>query len=296
MKEERPTISAVPAALFRALESIQPAKKRILHDPYAAQFLGGISKLILHTRFLISGRLLHKIINLALSRIIPGGTNYVIVRTRYIDDCLFQCIEDGIEQLVIMGAGYDSRAFRFAALKDRVNVFEVDHPDGQSDKKEKVGKISGGLPDHVAYVPVDFEKDKLDERLFASGYDKDAKTLFIWEGVTPYLTDEAVYQTLAFVVNNSGEGSSIVFDYVYETVIDGRMKEGQSMRRQAEKAGVPFKFGIAEGTVEDLLGERGFHRVVDANAKSLEDLYFKGTNRKSCPCYGIVHATVKPRS
>jgi len=296
MKEEKPTISAVPAAFFRALESIQPAKKRILHDPYAAQFLGGISKVLLHTRFLISGRLLHKMVNLALSRIIPGGTNYVIVRTRYIDDCLTQCIEDGIEQLVIMGAGYDSRAFRFPALKDRVKVFEIDHPHGQSDKKEKVAKISGALPDHVTYVPVDFEKDKLDERLFASGYDKNAKTMFIWEGVTVYLTEEAVYQTLDFVADNSCKGSSIVFDYIYETVVDGRMKEGQSMRRQAEKVGVPFKFGIAEGTIEELLGERGFHKVIDMNAKSLENRYFKGTNRKSCPCYGIVHAKVKSRS
>ena len=120
--------------------------------------------------------------------------------------------------------------------------------------------------------------------------------MFIWEGVTIYLTEEAVYQTLDFVANNSGEGSSIVFDYIYEAVIDGRMKEGQSMRRQAEKAGVPFKFGIEEGAVEELLGERGFHKVIDMNAKSLEARYFKGTNRKSCPCYGIVHATVKPGS
>jgi len=295
MKEERPTVSAVPAAFFRALESIQPAKKRILHDPYAAQFLSGISKVLLHTRFLISGRLLHKIVNVVLSRIIPGGTNYVIVRTRYIDDCLLQCIEDDIQQLVILGAGYDSRAFRFTALKERVKIFEVDHPYSQRDKKEKVEKISGDLPNHVIYVPVDFEKDMLDERLFAWGYDKNAKTLFIWEGVTVYLTKEAVYQTLDFVVNNSGEGSSIVFDYVYETVIDGRMEEGQSMRRRAEKAGVPFKFGIEEGTVEELLGKRGFDKVKDVNAKLLEDRYFKGTNRKSCPCYGIVHATVKPR-
>jgi len=295
MRRSSPGSSAVPAAFFRALESIQPAKKRILHDPYAAQFLSGISKVLLHTRFLISGRLLHKIVNLVLSRIIPGGTNYVIVRTRYIDDYLLQCIEDDIQQLVILGAGYDSRAFRFNALKERVKIFEFDHPHGQRDKKEKVEKISGDLPNHVIYVPIDFEKDMLDERLFAWGYDKNAKTLFIWEGVTVYLTSEAVYQTLDFVVNNSGEGSSIVFDYVYETVIDGRMEEGQSMRRRAEKAGVPFKFGIEEGTVEELLGKRGFNKVKDVNAKSLEDRYFKGTNRKSCPCYGIVHATVKPR-
>ena len=295
MKEEKPRVSAAPPAFFRALESIEPANQRVLYDPYAAQLLGGISKVLFNTRFLISGRLLHKLVNLALSSVIPGGTNYVIVRARYVDDCIIQCIDDGIEQLVILGAGYDSRAFRFTALKDRVKVFEVDHPDSQSVKKEKVRKILGNLPDHVIYFPVDFERDKLDERLSACGYDRNSKTLFIWEGVTVYLTADAVDETLAFVVNNSGEGSSIIFDYIYESVIDGRMKEGQSMKKRAEKAGVPFKFGIEEGTVEEFLGKRGFVEVKDMNAKSLEDRYFKGTNRKSCPCYGIVHATVKPR-
>jgi len=295
MKEETPTVSAVPAAFFRALESIQPANKRILYDPYAAQLLSGISKVLLNMRFLISGRLLHIIVDLALSRIIPGGTNYVIVRTRYIDDYLDQCIADGIEQLVILGAGFDSRAFRFIELKDRITIFEIDHPDGQMIKKEKVSKIFGILPDHVKYVPVDFEKDKLDEKLYECGYKKNSKTLFIWEGVTVYLTEEAVNQTLAFIVNNSGEGSSIIFDYIYDTVIDGTMKEGQSMRRHAEKSGVPFKFGIKEGTVEEFLGKQRFGQVEDVNAKSLEDRYFKGTNRKSCPCYGIVHATIKQR-
>jgi len=295
MKEERARVSAAPPAFFRALESTEPASQRVLYDPYAQQLLGGISKVLFNTRFLISGRLLHRIVDSALSRVIPGGTNYVIVRSRYVDDCLNQCIDDGIEQLVILGAGYDSRAFRFTALKDRVKVFEVDHPDSQSVKKEKVSKMLGNLPDHVVYVPVDFERDKLDERLSACGYDKNSKTLFIWEGVTVYLTADAVDETLAFVVNNSGEGSSIVFDYIYESVLDGRMKEGQNMRMRAAKAGVPFKFGIEEGTVEEFLRKQGLGKVEDMNAESLEARYFKGTNRKSCPCYGIVHATIKPR-
>jgi methyltransferase (TIGR00027 family) len=198
---------------------------------------------------------------------------------------------------VILGAGYDSRAFRFDALKEKVRVFEVDHPDSQSDKKEKVRKIFGSLPDHVVYVPVDFNNEKLDEKLYESGYDKNLKTLFIWEGVTMYLTAEAVDETLSFVVNESGEGSSITFDYIYESVIDGRMKmkEAENVRRKCVKVGEPLTFGIEDGTIMEFLGKRGFGKIKDMNAKSLEDTYFKGTNRKSCPFYGIVHATVKPR-
>ena len=294
MKEEKPRVSAAPPAFFRALESTEPANQRVLYDPYAQQLLGGISKVLFNTRFLISGRLLHKIVDLALSAVIPGGTNYVIVRARYVDDCLSQCIDDGIEQLVVLGAGYDSRAFRFTALKERVKVFEVDHPDSQRIKKEKVRKIFGYLPDHVIYVPVNFEKEKLDERLFASGYDKKSKTLFIWEGVTVYMTADAVDETLAFVADNSGEGSSIVFDYVHKSVLDGRTKESGKMTGPIARIGEPFKFGIEEGTLEEFLRKRGFGEVEDVNAKLLEDSYLKNTNRKVYPHYGIVHATVKP--
>lgn len=295
MKEGKSSGSAVSTTLFRALESIRPAKERVLFDPYAIRFLSGKPKFILNTRFLISGRLLNKIINGLLARVIPGGTNYVIVRARYIDDYLNQCIEDGIEQLVLLGAGYDSRAFRFAALAQRVKVFEIDHPDSQRNKKEIVRKIFGCLPDHVIYVPVDFEKTKLGVSLFAHGYDKKKKTLFIWEGVTVYISREAVEETLAFVANNSGEGSSIIFDYIYKSAIDGGIKEAENMKTQAAEASESFKFGIKEGAAEEFLTKRGFDNVKNMNAKSLEERYFKGTNRKSCPFYDIVHATVSPR-
>ena len=294
MKEGKASSSAAMAALFRSLESIQPANERVLYDPYSIQLLSGVQNTIFKTRFLISGRLLNKIIHWSISRFVPGVIDYVIARTCYIDDYLNQCAEDGIEQLVVLGAGYDSRAFKFTALKDRVKVFEVDHPDSQRIKKEKVRKIFGHIPDHVVYVPVDFEKEKLDERLFACGYDKDLKTLFIWEGVTVYITAEAVDETLAFMVNNSGKGSSIIFDYVYKSVIDGRIKGSEKMTGPIAKIGETFKFGIEEGTLEEFLGKRGFYKVKDVNAELLEDRYFKNTNRKAYPYYGIVHATIKP--
>jgi methyltransferase (TIGR00027 family) len=297
MKEGKASRSADGTAALRAVESLKLANERVLHDPYAIQFLSGIYSTLTITRFLIPFRLLVKIIDWYASRTHPGGISYMVVRPRYIDDYLIQCIEDGIEQLVILGAGYDSRAFRFNALKEKVRVFEIDHPDSQKIKKEKVRKIFGSLPDHVVYVPVDFNKEKPDEKLYESGYDKNLKTLFIWEGVTMYLTAEAVDETLAFVVNKSGEGSSIIFDYAYESVIDGRMKmkEAEKLIKLQANIGEPLTFGIEDGTIMEFLGVRGFGQVEDMNAKSLEDTYFKGTNRKSCPFFGIVHATVKPR-
>ncbi len=293
MKEGQASRTAANVTGFRVLESFKPANERVLDDPYAIRFLSGVSSILAKTRFLISSRLLVKIMDWYISSFIPGGINFDVVRARYIEDYLNQCIEDGIEQLVLLGAGYDSRALRFNALREKVKVFEVDHPDSQRIKKEKIRKIFGYLPGHVIYISVDFDKEKLDGKLFKGGYAKNLKTLFIWEGVTYYLTPEAVDATLAFIANNSGEGSSVIFDYSYESFIDGMVKEGEKMRRKAAQLGEPFTFGIEEGNIEEFLSKRGFGQVKDMNAQSLHDLYFEDTNRKLCPWLGVVHATVK---
>jgi len=282
MKKGKPSRTADTTLGLRLIESLlRPDDERVLYDPYAIKFLSGTYSIIAKTRFLIPSRLLVKIMDWYCSRNVTGGMNYAVVRARYIDDYLNQCIDDGIEQLVLLGAGYDSRAYRFNALKEKVRVFEVDHPDTQRIKKEKVRKILGSLPENVVYVPIDFNKENIEERLVESGYDKNLKTLFVWEGVVMYLTANAVDDTLSFVLHNSGEGSSIIFDYTYKSVIDGRLKEAEKLRKWQAKLGESFTFGIEEGTIEDFLGKRGFGQVKDMNAKSLEDTYFKGTNRKS---------------
>ncbi len=293
MKEGQAAASALSAAVFRALESIKPENERVLYDPYTLRFLSGLPRVLLNSRFLLSGRLLNKLVYKALSGMIPGGINYVVLRARYGDDCLNERIEDGIAQLVVLGAGYDTRAFRFSELTDRIKVFEVDHPDSQSVKKERVMKIFGNLPDHVTYVPVDFEKTRLDEQLYLNGYDKNLKTMFIWEGVTMYISPEAVDETLAFVANNEGGGSSLLFDYIYRSAIDGRMKEAEKMRKRAAEADESLKFSIEEGTVGKFLEKRGFRDVKDMSPRSLEARYFKDTDRISCPFFAIVHAAVR---
>ena len=166
-------------------------------------------------------RLLMKLVLWDAERIAPGVPGEVIGRTRYIDDRLRACIDEGIGQLVILGAGLDSRAHRFEELKGGVKVFELDYPATQEVKVRRVRKLFGRLPDGVAYIPIDFDRDDLGEKLFESGYDGDLKTFFIWEGVTYYLTARAVDATLDFIARDSGEGSSIIFDYIFRSVLDG---------------------------------------------------------------------------
>ncbi|MEW6183887.1 MAG: SAM-dependent methyltransferase [Bacillota bacterium] len=277
MRKNRPSISAESLAFVRAMESRKAPGERVCFDPFAEHFTGG--------RFRVN-------------KFYPQMWNALVARTRYIDDYLTSCIRDGIQQLVILGAGYDSRPYRFD-FKGRVRVFEVDHPATQRAKLKRLREILGGLPDYVVFVPVDFREENLGKRLYESGYDNGLKTLFIWEGVVVYLPPEAVDVTLTFIAGNSPVGSSIIFDYVYACAVDGSCpaKETVRMRRSARMAEERWEFGIDKEQVEGFLTERGFCRVVNADSEVLEKTYFKGINgaREILPVFGIVRAEVRPR-
>jgi hypothetical protein len=134
---------------------------------------------------------------------------------------LLECIAAGLNQLVIIGAGFDTRAYRFEEVKENLKVFEVDHPVTQQVKVEKIKEIFGELPDHVIYVPVVFGADRLDRKLLENGYEPKLKTLFIVEGLLMYVPPPAVDGLLSLIVNASGPGSSFVADYFSAAVIEG---------------------------------------------------------------------------
>jgi len=285
MRKNQSSITAAGIAIARAVESSKPAEQRICYDPYARQF---VSPWMYHVLgfFLRSGY--------AEMRG-PGVNGYLLARERFIDDTLQRFLEEGLQQLVILGAGFDARAFRFD-LAGGVKTFEVDHPATQADKLEKVRRIFGGLPAHVTYVPVDFNTQSLPERLLSSGYDPALVSLFIWQGVSMYLTAEAIDATLSFVVHHSAPGSAIVFDYVYQAVLDGAQKESEisNMRRYRFMTGEGLTFGIPQGTAEAFLLARGFRTVKDVGGDDLKASYFTGKNaaRKVAGAYGIATAIV----
>jgi methyltransferase (TIGR00027 family) len=285
MRRNQTSLTAAGIAVARAIESGKPESERICCDPYARRFAPGWLY-FLTVLFVKSGY---------AERRGPGVMGYLAVRERYIDDVLQEFLGKGLQQLVILGAGYDARAYRFEALR-QVRVFEVDHPATQADKLARVQAIFGALPAHVTFVAVDFNTQTLQKRLEESGYDPTLKTLFIWQGVTMYLTEEAVKATLCFVVQQSALGSAIVFDYLYRSVLEGVEKhvEVSGMRRYRFMTGEGLTFGIAEGTVEAFLKERGYRQVGDMNAEGLKRAYFTGKNaeRKVTSGYGIVVAEV----
>jgi len=281
VRQNQSSLTAAGIAIARSVESQKAPDERICYDPYARQFVPAWMDYIFGF-FIKSGY--------AELRG-PGVNGFLVARERYIDDVLESYLNEGLQQLVILGAGYDSRAYRFDP-EGKLRTFEVDHPVTQADKLEKVLSIFGKIPEHVTYVPVDFNAQTLSECLLSSGYDPNLISLFIWQGVTMYLTPEGVDATLAFIVKNSAVGSAVVFDYVYQAVLDGVQKQSEikSMQRYRFMTGEGLTFGISEGMAERFLRGRGFQKVKDVTRDELKAAYFTGknANRKLVGGYGIV--------
>ncbi|MBN2084402.1 MAG: SAM-dependent methyltransferase [Anaerolineales bacterium] len=283
MRKSQFSITAQGIALMRAMEFEKPEGARICNDSLAGKFIDPF--------FYWFGKCFAGL----AERRSPGVIGFMTARCRYMDDFLNESLAGGIAQLVILGAGLDSRAYRFGELKGRVRVFEVDHPATQSAKIGRVIKIFGNAPDHVTYVPIDFNAEDL-QKLISAGYNPAKKTLFIWEGVTPYLTAEAVDRTLAFVAHNSVPGSSVVFDYIYAAALSAKEKRGEikRMERARRVTGEGLTFGIDQGKIGEFLRARGFDRIVDITSEDLHAKYFTGANRARAiaPIYAIAQATV----
>jgi methyltransferase (TIGR00027 family) len=308
MKERKTWRSAEAAAAARACESMLPIPQRLFCDPYAKYFLSfkysafrvldTLSRIpLLNHLVWWYAHVAHKSIIWYMDRLYPGGYGFVTVRTRYFDDQIETCIEAGLDQLIILGAGFDARAYRLDKVKEKVKVFEVDQPVTMKRKMDLVKKVFGHLPDHVFYVLIDFEKDNLADRLLESGYDPQAKSLFIWEAVTGYLSPDAVDEVLGFVADNPGGGNSIIFDYPDISFINepDQSKESATLHRYHAKIGEPPKFGIDPRRINEFLSERGFFSISSVSVESLGSVYFKPKNReiRISPFFHLIHAAVK---
>lgn len=287
MKEKQSSLTAAGIAIARALETEKAEGVRICNDPYARKFLNPFFYHFIRL-FIIIGY---------AERTGPGVNGFLVARARYMDDLLQECLDDGLEQLVILGAGYDSRSYRFEQLKNGVKVFEVDHPTTQQEKMKKVKSVLGKLPGHVTYAAIDFNTQTLEDRLPECGYDARLKTLFLCEGVTMYLSAAAVDKTLGFVTKHSHSGSQVVFDYIYTALLDGTVKHGEvsRMRRVRLISGEGLTFSIPEGKLLEFMQARGFTHVIDVTSEELHKKYFIGQNsrRKVAWGYGIALAEVQ---
>lgn len=257
-------------ALFRALETSRPASVRLFDDPFARRFLG------LPLRIVVAAAMLPWLGELAcgyIDRRWPGVRTSGVARTRFIDDAIAAAL-DGVEQVVILGAGYDARAHRLPALAS-VDVFEVDHPDTGRAKRAAVARVLGRLPPHVRYVATDFDERGLPAVMAEAGLRESARTLVLWEGVTNYLTASAVDATLRWCAR-AAAGSVVVFTYVDRAVLDdpASFAGTERLRATLASAGEGWTFGLDPAEVPAFLAQRGLVSERDVGAAEYRRLYY----------------------
>ena len=232
----------------------------------------------------------------AWESVTPGVCGAVLARSEFIDRCLEKAIEDGIDQLVILGAGFDTRTLRLEALNHLSGIFELDYPATQKVKIDTLRRHPHGLPGHVTYIGIDFEMERLDVVLLKSGYRSDARSLFIWEGVTYYIPAPAVDRTLAFIASHSGHGSALVFDYFSPAVASGACtcREAVGLRESLKRFGEAITSGIDPQTVTAFLAARGFDLIINQPATQYRDVYFSRATRQRpvSEIFYFVHAAV----
>jgi methyltransferase (TIGR00027 family) len=266
-------------ALVRAMEMTRPESERISSDPYARHFANPL--MVLATRFSVAT---------GISRLIgvERMINFAMAREQYVHELIEREARGGLDQIVILGAGFDTRAYRAAGLA-AIPVFEVDHPVTQAAKREALRGVIEPMPANVKFVSVDFDVDDLGDRLRAEGYKETGRTLFVWQGVTMYLTPEGVDRTLAFIAAHAGSGSTLVFDYF--DIAEG----GNSGIRFFTRAmGEAVTFGIPGPQIEAFLTSRGFVDVHNIDGPELKRLQLTGANagRPMAGGVGIVSARV----
>ncbi|WP_437313902.1 class I SAM-dependent methyltransferase [Sorangium sp. So ce385] len=279
MRSRRPSLTASLVAALRALYTEMPEPYRVAPDPLAARLVPW--PLALPARALpraagspAAAGALHRAIGVATF----GVGYHVALRTRAIDDALREAVARGASQLVLLGAGLDSRAMRLPELAG-VQVFEVDHPSTQRYKVERLASLArgdgsgagapGAAPElkarGLARVPVDFERDRLDEALLSAGFRPAEPTFWIWEGVTVYLTREAIEATLRLTAALSAPGSRIALTYGMLPDAELPAWAERVIRGMFRSLGEPVRTPLAREEMRELLARAGLRVLSDGS-------------------------------
>lgn len=257
MRADTPSLTARVVAAWRGLGRRLPPAARLADDPYGVLFADRAH------RHLAEG---------PAALLVPlwPPVLYMQVRTKALDDALRAFVAAGGRQVLILGAGYDARAARFATELAGARVFEVDHPATQARKCGVLAR-AGVAPD-VTYVPWDFEVRPVGElptALRALGHDPASPTLTLWEGVTMYLSEPAIEATVAAVGALSAPGSTFVLTYQDRRKIDRPGPIWRAVARVVARVGEPFTFGWRPDEVGGWFAPRGWRLVTDDDGVDL---------------------------
>lgn len=233
--------TAIMVAAYRGLYSARP--DAACRDPWAAALAGD------------EGRAIAR----AFEARFPHMELWTGMRTAFLDELVARQMADGVRQIVLLGAGLDTRAARLAT--PGVQFFEVDHPATQADKRRRLAALDGYPVDAATYAPCDFETDDFLDRLAAVDFDAAAAALIVWEGVVPYLTEPAVRATLRRVATGCHPDTALAFDYLMKRMVygDDIPEHDKQTRQLVSDLGEPVTFGTNDPL--PMLVDEGFRHV-----------------------------------
>lgn len=225
--------------------------------------------------------------------LVPKGMyEYIVARTKYFDEIFQKFLAESADQIVIFGAGFDSRGIRLLGNNTKTRLFELDAPFTQNDKIKQFEKKGINVPENVKLIPVDFSKESFKTKLLAAGFISGRKTLFIMEGLTMYLSLKDIEKTWNTLFKIAGKGSQILFDFVYDSVIkeEGLFYGEDDIRKRAEKTGEKWVFGIKRDAVDQFLEAHNLKTIEFMDSKKLTSRYLPGIKTRMNETHGIVYA------
>jgi methyltransferase (TIGR00027 family) len=224
-----------------------------------------------------------------------GIYEYTIARTKYIDAVFNEILAEGFDQILIFGAGFDTRALRFQTEAGDTKIFELDVQITQEAKLGQYKKRGLTIPANVEFISIDFDNDSLSEKLDAVGFLKDGRTLFVLEGLLMYLQPESVDETFRVIEKFSGKGSEVLFDYVRASVLrqEGSCYGEKDIVKSVAKTGEQWYFGIEEGDLKQFLEKYGFKVKEHKGSQELERMYFTDSSGEIVSRVNGTHCLVR---
>ena len=259
MQAGQPSLTARSAAAHRAAHQLLE-HGRIFKDPLAVPILGEDPDTIMREAEESPSRRRMRL--------------FIAVRTRFAEDSLAAAVERGVRQLVVLGAGLDTYAYR-SPFGDRLRIFEVDHPSTQHWKRNRLKDAAIQIPSWLTFAPVDFETQTLSAGLTSAGFDPARQTFFTWMGVVPYITEAAVWSTLEFIVSLPN-GAHVVFDYANppDSLPPETRAEHEVRAARVSALGEPWITYFDTSDLRARLSALGFTEVEDLGPRDIRSRCF----------------------
>jgi methyltransferase (TIGR00027 family) len=284
LKSRAAARTALSVSALRAIERYTTKEQRLFDDPLAKALCGPVLGTLVA---MMSPGFIREPLLRWRERLAPGVLGGLLCRVAYFDDVVRDSIAERVECVVLLGAGLDSRAYRIPGA-DTVRFFEVDQASVLDVKKARLRCCLGALPPHVRFVPIDFDAQDLETELAAAGYEGAARTQFVWEGVSQYISRDALEATLRYVAGTAA-GNRVAFSYVVQGFIDDRAAYPEMARlwdRTCEGDDPLWRGGLDPDTLAEFLASFSL-RILDEVGPEEHQARYLGSKGRRLPVMEI---------